>query len=345
MTNTATPAPSLRTWSSPLARVRSHKTKLSIVIVAAVVITFVLATLGADLNWPVWIRPIVAVGLSLAMVQVLAHGTTSPLREMLSATNAMATGDYSQRVESTSADEVGQLAAAFNSMAADLEEVEQQRRELVANVSHELRTPIAVLQVNLENLIDGVTTADDTSLGVMLRQTERLGRLVNQLLDLAKLESGATPIEVTRFPLRALANRVADEFRLHRSSARIELEISEDLYIEGDVERLHQVLANLVENAVRYAPDDSSITISAEQHPDDVELVVADVGPGIPEHERASVFERFHRVDDDRSAKKGGSGLGLAIVRWVVELHGGSIEAQPNLPTGCRMVVRLPDRS
>ncbi|MEE9416306.1 MAG: ATP-binding protein [Acidimicrobiales bacterium] len=330
-------------WSSPLARVRSHKAKLSIVIVAAVIITFVLATLGADLDWPGWIRPIVAVGLSLAMVQVLAHGTTSPLREMLTATKAMATGDYSQRVESTSSDEVGQLANAFNSMAGDLEEVERQRRELVANVSHELRTPIAVLQVNLENLIDGVTSADAASLGVMLRQTERLGRLVSQLLDLSKLESGATPIEVTNFGLGALANRVAEEFRLHQSSASIEIDIDEALKIEGDAERLHQVLANLIENAIRYAPANSPIIISAARRDHEVELVVADFGPGIPEEERSRVFERFHRVDDDRSVKKGGAGLGLAIVRWVVELHGGSIEAQPNEPTGCRMVVLLPN--
>lgn len=333
-----------RRWSSPLAGIRSLKVRFSIIIVAAVVIAFLLAWLGFGLGWPFWVRPIVAVGLALAMVQVLAHGATSPLRAMVGATEAMGRGDYSQRVTATSADEVGRLAEAFNSMAAELSAVDQQRRDLVANVSHELRTPIAALRVNLENMVDGVTEPNSESLAVMLRQTERLGRLVTQLLDLARLEGGDSPLDSTNFALVGLANRVAEELSMTSPPPLIEVDVPADLQVFGDPERLHQVLANLVENALRFSPVDEPVRITGTATSNGVEIVVADRGPGIPAADRARVFERFERVDEHRSPKMGGAGLGLSIVKWIVDLHEGTIEAADNQP-GCQMVVRLPNPS
>ncbi len=331
--------------SGPLAGIPSLKVKFSIVIVAAVVMTFLLTWLGFGLDWPFLLRPVIAVGLALVMVQVLARGATSPLRDMMTATEAMSNGDYSARVETASRDEVGSLATAFNAMAAQLDTVERQRRDLVANVSHELRTPIAALQVNLENLVDGVTEPDDESLGVMLRQTERLGRLVSQLLSLARLEAGAVPLDVAPVSLNQLTNRVREEALLANDAPPVVVEMPTDLTITADAERLHQVLANLVDNARRFSPIDRPVTISGAIAPDDastVELRVCDEGPGIPADQRRQVFERFHRVDEHRSQAKGGTGLGLAIVKWIVELHGGTIEATENQPSGCAMVVRLP---
>lgn len=330
--------------TSPLAAIPSLKAKFSIVIVAAVVMTFLLTWLGFGLDWPFLVRPIIAVGLALLMVQVLARGATSPLRDMMTATEAMSTGDYSARVETASRDEVGSLANAFNAMAAQLDTVERQRRDLVANVSHELRTPIAALQVNLENLVDGVTEPDEESLGVMLRQTERLGRLVSQLLSLARLESGAVPLDVAPLSLNELTRRVREEALLADDAPPIVVDLPDDLSISGDAERLHQVLANLVDNARRFSPTDRPVTISGEvvASGSHVELRVADEGPGIPADQRGQVFERFHRVDEHRSQAKGGTGLGLAIVKWIVELHGGTIDATENQPNGCAMVVRLP---
>ena len=126
------------------------------------------------------------------MIQVLAHGMVAPLREMVAATRAMANGDYSQRVRATGQDEVGSLARSFNTMAARLDEVERQRRELLANVSHELRTPVAALRARLENLADGIEALDGEAVATMLKGTERLGRLVHQLLELAQFESGGS---------------------------------------------------------------------------------------------------------------------------------------------------------
>ncbi len=326
----------------PLDRIWSLKLKLSIVIVAAIGVAVTMSLVGFRLGWPVWVRPIISVIISLAMVQVLARGMTYPLRQMANAASAMSQGDYSQRVTATSADEVGQLGRAFNQMAAELESVERQRRELVANVSHELRTPLAALQVNLENLVDGVAPPDEDTLAVMLGQTERLGRLVTQLLDLSRLESGGIPLSPENYSVGDLLQRAAGEAELHSPELAIVVKAPDDLIGSGDVERIHQVIANLLENAARYSPADQPVEVSASRHLGTVRIEVADHGPGIPEAERTRIFERFHRADEHRSSKRGGAGLGLSIVRWVIDLHGGEIHVEPNVPQGARFVVTLP---
>ena len=166
----------------PLDRLSSIKVKLSVVIVATVAGTVVVLIATLRLGWPLEVRTFVAAAIALAIVQFLARGMTSPLREMAAAATAMARGDYGRRVRATSRDEVGDLARAFNAMAAELADVDRMRRDLVANVSHELRTPIGALQALLENLVDGVEPVDPAALRTALGQTERLGRLVEQLL-------------------------------------------------------------------------------------------------------------------------------------------------------------------
>ena len=190
-----------RTWrrETPLDFLPSIKLKLGAIIVGAVGVAVVVISLGVKLRvWP-YLTVALAGLLALAMVQLLARGIVSPLREMSVAAGAMARGDYDRRVTATSRDEVGDLARAFNAMAAELAEVDRVRRDLVANVSHELRTPITALRAGLENLVDGVEPTDPATLRTMLDQVERLGRLVTQLLDLSKLESGAVPLNRQRF--------------------------------------------------------------------------------------------------------------------------------------------------
>src|SRR4029077_1053520 len=162
----------------PLDPVPSLKVKLSIVILAAVAVTVIVFFIGIKVGiWPS-IAGVLAGLVALAVVWVLARGITSPLREMVEATEAMARGDFSNRITATSHDEVGTLARSFNKMAAELAETDRQRRDLVANVSHELRTPITALQAVLENIVDGVAPPDPETLRTMLAQVERLGRLV-----------------------------------------------------------------------------------------------------------------------------------------------------------------------
>ncbi|MBC6458653.1 HAMP domain-containing histidine kinase [Actinomadura sp. HBU206391] len=285
----------------------------------------------------------VGVLISLGVTQLLAHGMTAPLREMTSAATAMARGDYSRRVRSTSRDEVGELALAFNRMAADLAAVDRQRREFVANVSHELRTPISALRAVLENVADGVTPATPEVVEAALRQTERLGRLVTQLLDLSRVEAGAVPLDLAPFDVGLFVSEVVTEIGTGHPEARVVVDVSAGLTVVADRDRLHQVLANLLENAVRHSPPDGTVTVRARVGRDGpvaggLMLEVADEGPGIPLAERARVFERFTRgvrVPD------GGTGLGLAIVKWVVEMHGGRIVVADS-PRGCRIRVHIP---
>jgi signal transduction histidine kinase len=330
----------------PLDFLGSIKTKLGVVIVAAVGVTVVVIALGTKTGIPIWVRSVGAVILALAMVQFLARGMTSPLREMASAAQAMAKGDYSRRVTATSKDEVGRLGEAFNRMAADLAEVDRMRRDLVANVSHELRTPISALQAVLENLVDEVERPDPVVLKRMLGQVERLGGLVNQLLDLSRLESGAIPLRSRTFSVADLLKTAADESGLQaRGPDGVVVEVSvvpADLEVYGDPERVHQVVANLLDNAIAHSPPGGGVRMEASRNGGVARIEVRDEGPGIPSDEAARVFERFYRSDSARSSREGSSGLGLAIARWIVDLHGGDIRVDTTYSDGCNMVVELP---
>lgn len=284
----------------------------------------------------------------LAVTLVLAHGMTSPLREMTAAAQAMARGDYSRRVRATSRDEVGRLAEAFNRMAADLEAVDRHRRELVANVSHELRTPISALHAVLENMVDGVQEPDPDTLGLALTQTARLGRLVSQLLDLSRLDSGAVPLHPRAFAVEPFLSGLTDERGAWAFGTTVRFVVDvrpPDLIAVADPERLHQVVANLVANACRHSPADGTVSLHArrDEGAGSLRLEVQDEGPGIPLGDRGRVFERFTRGGAS-SATDGGTGLGLAIARWAVDLHGGDISVAES-SHGCRIRVLLPGDS
>src|SRR5207302_678063 len=283
--------------------------------------------------------------IAMVMVWFLSRGMTSPLREMVAAASEMAKGNYERRVRSTSRDEVGELARSFNQMAAELAETDRLRRDLVANVSHELRTPITALQAVLENLVDGVAPPEPETLRTMLAQVERLGRLVQQLLDLSRLESGALPLDRRVFDVEPMLEHALRESRLHTADVRFEIEaVPHGFGLEADAERLHQVVANLVENAVRHSPPHGKVLVRVIAAPGGARLEVVDEGPGIPDEEVGRVYERFYRSDSARSSSAGGAGLGLAIARWIVELHGGEIHVERNEPHGCRMVATIPGR-
>ena len=327
----------------PLDRLGSIKLKLGVVIVLAVGVSAVVSIFGFRFGIPIWYRPFISTAIALALVQVLATGMTSPLREMAAAAGRMAGGDWEQRVRDTSADEVGDLARAFNAMAAELAAVDRMRVDLVANVSHELRTPLAALQAGLENLVDGVEQPDAALLGSMLLQTERLGRLVAQLLDLSRLEAGSVALRRGWVELGPLLEAVAAEARLHAPGRAIEVGTEPaDLRASVDADRLHQVLTNLTANALRHGPPDRPVTLTAAGEAGALLLTVADEGPGIPPGEAERVFERFYRADQARPGAAGGAGLGLSIARWIVDLHGGDIRPDPSRTSGCAMVVRLP---
>ncbi|WP_182885633.1 DUF4153 domain-containing protein [Microbispora sp. H10885] len=334
----------------PLDFLGRIKVKLGIVIVLAVVAAFVVNEVGINSGLSRDLRIAIAVALAMIMVQLLARGMIRPLREMAAAAQTIAKGRYGLRVTATSRDEVGELARAFNAMAADLAEVDRQRRDLVANVSHELRTPIAGLQAVLENVVDGVSPPDLDTLGTALAQTQRLGRLVAQLLDLSRLDSGARLIEPEDLDLSSLCRQAVSEASIARDDVTVESAVPPGTVLAADPALLAQVLANLLDNAVRHSPPGGRVRVETRAAGPALEISVIDDGPGIPPGERARVFERFSRLDAGRAADAGGAGLGLAIAKEIAELHGGTIGVAdpPSVRDGhgpaggCRMVVALP---
>jgi two-component system sensor histidine kinase BaeS len=320
----------------PLDRVSSIKTKLGLLVAVTIVVASVLAVIGTRLGISPGATVPGAVVVALAVTQLLARGMTSPLREMTLAAQRMAQGDYSQRVHTSSRDEVGELARAFNRTAATLEMVDRHRRDLVANVSHELRTPIAALQAVLENLVDGVSNPGPGELRTALAQTERLGRLVGDLLDLSRVQEGVTPLQLKEVRLIDIFDDAVAQARA--DGVRYVVDVRpEKLTVAADPDRLHQLLANLLDNAARHSPSGGEVRLSAERLGDDVHLTVADEGPGIAAADRSAVFERF----TTSAGHSSGTGLGLTISRWAAELHGGTI-AVADSKRGCRIQVTLP---
>ncbi len=325
----------------PLDRFGSIKLKLGVLVSATVALTAVLATVATERGVSPWLTVPASVGLALALTQLLARGMTSPLREMTAAARVMAAGDYSRPVTATSKDEVGELARTFNSMAVALAHVDRQRRDLVANVSHELRTPVSALQALLENLVDGVVAPDAGRLQVALQQTERLGRLVSDLLDLSRIDTGVSRLEPDALELAAFLEEVVAEARLTARPVDYRVEVTPPgLVVDADRARLHQLVANLVDNAGRHSPRGGVVRVRAYANDGCTVLEVADQGPGIPPEEREAVFERF---TTGAARDDGGTGLGLAIARWVTHLHGGSIEVVDDTP-GATVRARLPHR-
>ncbi|MEO8475470.1 MAG: HAMP domain-containing sensor histidine kinase [Actinomycetota bacterium] len=295
--------------------------------------------------WQFLVAGAMAAAIALLMARWLARGLTQPLRDMAKAARLLELGDYSVRVHARSRDEVGQLAAAFNRMSGELEQLERSRRDLVANVSHELKTPITAIRAHLENLLDGVEQPNPETLQVMLTQSERLGRLVEQLLDLSKLESGEVPLHREDVALSSLVAQVVSEIDVARSDRGVAVHsrVPDDLPpIDADRERVHQVLFNLVDNAVRFTPEGGEVAIGAHRHNGSVQITVTDTGVGISAEHLPRLFERFYRIDSARAREDGGTGIGLAIARSVVEAHGGHIKAESAQGKGSIFTFDLP---
>ncbi|MEV7419050.1 ATP-binding protein [Streptomyces sp. NPDC089919] len=335
----------------------SIKTKLGTLVVVSVFITTGLLMVALRTETELRFITVFSVIASMLITQFVAHGLTAPLDEMNTVARSISHGDYTRRVSGTGRrDELGDLAVTINRMAEDLEAVDRHRKELVANVSHELRTPIAALRAVLENVVDGVSAADPETMRTALKQTERLGGLVETLLDLSRLDNGVVPLRARRFEVWPYLSGILKEAGLAAgrrrlasgsgNAARADVHLHLDVFppeltAHADAERLHQVVANLIDNAVKHSPPHGRVTVRARRGDLQGSLVleVLDEGPGIPEAERHRVFERFNR--GSATGGDGGTGLGLAIARWAVGLHGGDIGVAES-SRGCRIRVTLP---
>ena len=230
----------------------------------------------------------------------------------------------------------------------DLRRADQIRRDFVANVSHELRTPLTAIRGYVEALLDDRSDAEDTKrfLEIIARHSARMERLVSDLLRLARLDARQEALDLAPCDLQQLFNTVVGDVAQTAEEKRQHITTAVDpaaCRITADPAKLHDVLRNLVENAVHYAPDAATIRLEAERDNGLVRISVSDSGPGIPPDDLSRVFERFYRVDKSRS-RPGGTGLGLAIVKHLVELHGGQATAENRPEGGARFIVTVPDQ-
>ena len=275
---------------------------------------------------------------------LIAQRITRPIVQMTGAAQAMARGDYDQSIEVRGNDEVANLARAFNQMSAQVNRSNRSMRQLLADVSHELRTPLTSIQGFTQAFADGVVSDPEEArklAEVVHEESERMRELVDDLLYLSRLESGELEIERERVDLDALVVATARRLRYEAEAARVDVDLHlSETHVLGDERRLEQVCVNLLENAIRFAPTDSSVRVCTKHAEDAVLLEVRNWGPPIPEDELEHIFDRFYQVDRARSGTAH-SGLGLAIVAELVQAHGGAVGASSSTKDGTVFTVTL----
>ena len=300
-----------------------------------------------------------ALGLSVLVSSAMARRFTTPLRRLTEASRGLAEGDLTRRVPETEvragSSELAELAVQFNAMADRLQEsveiIRRDRdrsRDFLADVSHELRTPLAALRMFNELLKEGA--ADDPEarsefLESSGQQIERLDWLAQNLLELSKLDSGLVLLDLRPDDLRAAVESAVEQTSAAatRRGVRLSLHLPEaPIRIRHDPQRIGQVVANLVGNAVKFTPRGGSVAVDVAPMPDGARIEVTDTGVGIEAAELPHIFERFYRGSRANEARGSGSGLGLAIVRSIVDMHGGSVEVESAIGRGSRFTVTLP---
>ncbi len=262
----------------------------------------------------------------------MARSLTRPIANISQAAADFIKGNYTRRTTATQADEIGQLGRTLNGMAAELEQIEQNRREFLSDVSHELKTPLASIQALAEAIQDGLVKTEenrDRYLTNIVAETKRIGRLVGDLLNLSQLEAGELTLERTAIDLPSLISAHLAKFTpfLEEKSLIIATNIPANLACPlSDPDRVGQVVTNLVSNAIRHADPESIILITAEAQHQQIAVSISNTGPGIlPEH-LPHIWKRFYRVDKSRARGDGGTGLGLAITQKLVTAMGGSVD-------------------
>jgi len=275
-----------------------------------------------------------------------------PFADIMAATDAIAHGDLSVRLQENNRGPMGSLAHRFNNMVAELERAEQQRRNMTADIAHELRTPLHIIQGNLEGMLDGVYEPTEANITDTLDETRLLARLVNDLQTLSLAEAGQLPLHPTRFLLSDLLKDAAAGFESRAAAQQVDLNVTgyvtgnnSQLEIEADYDRLNQVLSNLLSNGLRHTAPGGTITLQAEAILDGVRITVSDTGTGIPPEDLPYIFDRFWRGDRSRARTEGSSGLGLAIARQLVLAHGGTIRAESEVGKGTTFFIELPKNS
>lgn len=283
-----------------------------------------------NLRWLYVLSSVLAMIVMLVVQYISTYRITRPLRQMSQAALRMANGDFSRRIPVTSNDELGELATAFNQMTHSLSRLEGTRRSFIANVSHELKTPMTTISGFIDGIIDGTIPAEKQSyyLKIISDETKRLSRVVQSMLSLAQLESGKAALNIHRFDMSALVCAVVVAREQSISEKNIEIRGLDDLqpiFVHADRDLIHQVVYNLVDNAVKFTNDNGYIEFSVHTVKSGVQVKVKNSGQGISPEALPLVFERFYKEDRSRSQRKNSTGLGLYLAKTIINIHGGSI--------------------
>lgn len=289
---------------------------------------------------------VLGIAISALASQASVRQFLLPLETITSAADQInRADDLSRRVpyDGSPGDEIGQLVAGFNQTLERLEVLFTSQQRFIADVSHELRTPLTVIKGNVD-LMRRMKSFDAEFLSSIDQEAGRLTRLVTDLLILAKAEAGSLPLNKTRVELDSLLMEVFNEMRvLAANKVQVKLTDIDQLQVNGDRDRLKQVILNLVANAIQYTPAGGEVFLSLSQVGDNAKLIVRDTGPGIPAEDLPYIFERFYRAEKSRTRSgTGGFGLGLSIAHWIVEQHGGRIEASSREGKGTTFAVWIP---
>ncbi len=289
---------------------------------------------------------IIPLAFMFIAIYVLTYRLTKPLKSMSEAAKAMSKGDFSKRVPVTSDDEIGELAVSFNMMTNSLSRLESMRKSFVGDVSHELKTPMTTIGGFIDGILDGTIKENEREyyLGIVSQEIKRLSRLVNGMLDMTRLESGEFSLNPERFDFYGLlcTIMISQEQRIEKNRLEIEgLDNLKSVKINADKDLIHQVLYNLVDNAIKFSDEGGRISFSLTENNTDIVFTITNTGIGIPEKELPFVFERFYKGDKSRSAVKNSTGLGLYIVKTIISAHKGkiSVKSKENEFTAFKVIL------
>lgn len=291
---------------------------------------------------------LIVMAVGILLVYYFSRRITRPLLSLHEASKIIAAGDFNYRVDIQSDDEVGQLAQSFNLMAESLNNYENVRREFIANVSHDLRSPLTSMQGFLNAMLDGTVPPEKQNhyLQIVLDETKRLSKLTNDIVDLSRAQASAVTLENSRFDINSLirSNILRLESRLNDKKLSVNAAFEQqETYVWADRDKIDRVLYNLLDNAIKFSPEEFTIEVETTLQDKKVLIQIRDHGVGISKEEQKYIFDRFYKVDASRGKDKAGSGLGLSIVREFLLAHGESIsvKSQPGKGTEFVFSIRL----
>ncbi len=296
------------------------------------------------LNQLLLLAAFIAMLISVALGIILARQLTRPITSVIATAQQIAGGKYIDRISAKSnTREIVELTTSINSLGATLGQQENLRKQLTADVAHELRTPLTILQSHLEAMIDGTFAADQTRLENCHAEVVRISKLVGDMEKLTEMDQDNLTLNRARLDLAALLQRVVDNFQSQFASQQVKLTLTASPeFIEGDEDKLSQVMINLLANALKYTPAGGKVEVVLTSDPQQVSVAVSDTGTGISPADLPNIFERFYRTDKSRTRSTGGAGIGLTIVKSIIDAHNGAIDVISTLGQGSQFTITLP---